>query len=374
LAVALDLVEVVAGAFLVVASLLSAIRATILPRGVQGRISGATVSLVRALFRLRTSRLETYEGRDRSMAMLGPIALLAMLATWLLLILAGFALMYFGVTGRSWATSVELSGSSIFTLGTTTDHRLGPQILTYVEAGLGLLIVALLITYLPSIYTAFSRREIGVAYMRVRAGTPPRAVNMLIRFQRIDFAQHRLAEFWRQWESWFADIDESHTTFPILAFFRSPQPERSWITTAGAVLDGTAFWLGCLKHPNDPDAQLTLRAGYLALRRIADVFGIPYDADPAPDDPISVTRQEWDAAMDEMAAAGVPLHPDRDKSWKAWRGWRVNYDAVLLHLARLVEAPPAPWISDRSPVNDGRRFQRAAAIRDRVASAGRRRR
>jgi hypothetical protein len=279
------------------------------------------------------------------------------------------------VTGRSWAASIELSGSSVFTLGNTTDHRLGPLVLTYIEAALGLLIVALLITYLPSIYTAFSRREAGVSYMRVRAGMPPRAVNMLIRFQRIDFAEHRLAEFWRRWEDWFADIDETHTTFPILVFFRSPQPERSWITTAGAVLDGTAFWVACVKHPNDPDAQLTLRAGYIALRRIADIFGIAYEADPAPDDPISVSRQEWDAAMDELAQAGVPLRSDREDAWQAWRGWRVNYDTILLNLARLVEAPPAPWLSDRSPVYVvGPRFQRAAALRERVTSAARDRR
>jgi hypothetical protein len=49
--------------------------------------------------------------------------------------------------------------------------------------------------------------------------------------------------------------------------------------------------------------------------------------------------------------AGVPVLQDREEAWTAWRGWRVNYDAVLLNLARLLEAPVAPWVADRSPIS-----------------------
>jgi hypothetical protein len=339
------------GLFLVFGTVFSAVRATILPRGVQSKISRVVIGGVRVLFRVGTGRSASYERRDRVMAMLGPVALLALLATWLVFIMAGFTLMYLAITGRSLTRSIELSGSSIFTLGTTSDPVLAPSMLTYLEAGLGLLLVALLITFLPSIYSAFSRRENGVALLQVRAGSPPRAATMLIRYQRIEEGQYRLTELWRQWESWFADIEETHTTFPVLVFFRSPQPERSWITSAGALLDGASFWAAAIEHPKDPDVQLCIRAGYLAFRRIADLFNVAYDPDPAPDDPISVARQEWEEAMDEMAAAGVPVRADRDDAWAGWKGWRVNYDVVLLNLARLTEAPLTPWVSDRSPLS-----------------------
>jgi hypothetical protein len=337
------------GVALVVATLLAAIRSIVLPRAVRSRINRVPVLTVRALFRFRAERSTSYETRDRIMAMLGPVSLLTQLATWLVLIMAGFTLMYLSVTGRSLTGSIELSGSSVFTLGTTSESRLGPLLLTYAEAGIGLLLLALLISYLPTIYAAFSRRESGVALLR--AGSPPRATNMLIRYHRIEEPHYRLTELWRQWEAWFADIEETHTTFPILAFFRSPQPERSWIASAGALLDGASFWAGAIEHPRDPDVQLCIRAGYLALRRIADVFRVPYDVDPAPDGPISVARQEWDQAVAEMDAAGVPMLADREQAWQDWKGWRVNYDAVLLNLARLFEAPPAPLVSDRSPVS-----------------------
>jgi hypothetical protein len=348
--VALETLAFVAGLVIVVGTLVSAVRSTILPRGVQSWVSRGPTQAVRAAFRLWVGRSASYERRDRTMAMLGPIALLALLATWLILIMAGYTLMYLAVTSRSLTQSVELSGSSVFTLGTTTERTLGPLLLTYTEAGLGLLLVALLITYLPTIYGAFARREKGVAQFQVRGGNPPTAATMLIRYHRIEQSRYRLTELWREWMDWFADVEETHTTFPIVTLFRSSHPERSWIASAGALLDGASFWAGAVEHPKDPDVQLCIRAGYLALRRIADIFKLPYDPDPGIDDPISISREEWDEAMDEMAAAGVPLIADRNAAWAAWKGWRVNYDSVLLNLARLVEAPPTPWVSDRSPV------------------------
>lgn len=364
---ALKIVAFAGGLALVLGTLLSAVRSTILPRSAQGRLSHFAIWSARGAFRLRTGRSPSYEHRDRIMAMLGPAILLELLVIWLVLAISGYTLMYMAWPGRSFPQALELSGSSIFTLGTTSDPHLGALIMSYTEAGIGILILTLLITYLPSIYSAFSRRENGVALLQVRAGNPPRAANMLIRYHRIADSQIRLTELWRQWEAWFAEVEESHTTFPILVLFRSPQPERSWITAAGALLDGASFWAAAIEHPRDPDVQLCIRAGFLALRRVADAFQIPYDEDPAPTDPISITRSEWEQEVDEMAEAGVEIKADRDQAWEDWKGWRVNYDQVLLNLARLVEAPLTPWISDRSPIGaNPRRWHKAALGRDRL--------
>ena len=100
--------------------------------------------------------------------------------------------------------------------------------------------------------------------------------------------------------------------------------------------------------PRDPQAQLCIRAGFIALRRIADFFNVVYNKDPKPDDPISVSRYEFDAVCDQLAEKGVPLKADRDQAWRDYAGWRVNYDTVLLALAAITLAPYAPWSSDRS--------------------------
>jgi hypothetical protein len=103
-----------------------------------------------------------------------------------------------------------------------------------------------------------------------------------------------------------------------------------------------------LDIPADAQADLCIRAGYITLRRICDFFHIPYNASPRPDDPISIARVEFDRVYDDLAAQGVPLKADRDRAWRDFAGWRVNYDVPLLALCALTMAPYAPWSSDRS--------------------------
>jgi hypothetical protein len=347
---AIETVVFVVAAVTVLVNILSAIRSVVLPRASRQLVSRLTVAVTRAGLGVRARRSASYGERDRIMAMLAPLALVGMLVTWLLVIFVAYAVMFFCMEGFSVQDAVKLSGSSLVTLGTASDPRFWPSMLSYSEAALGLLLVALFITYFPSIYAAFTRREQGVTLLQTRAGSPPEPTKMLIRYHVIEGRLQELTELWHTWETWFVDLEESHSTFRVLAYFRSPQPDRSWITAAGALLDGAAFWVACVDHPKDADAQLTLRSGYLALRRVADGFGIRYDPNPDPGDPISITRGEWDGAMAELDEAGVPLVADRDQAWRDWAGWRVNYDTVLLELARTVEAPMVPWVSDRSPI------------------------
>jgi hypothetical protein len=217
----------------------------------------------------------------------------------------------------------------------------------YTEAALGLIMVALLISYLPTMYSAFSRRETAVTMLEVRAGSPPSAIELIARYHRLQRFDH-LHVLWEQWEIWFAEVEETHTSLAALVFFRSPQPDHSWVTAAGAVLDSAALINTIVDTPRDVQADLCLRAGYIALQRIADFFEIKYNAHPTPGDPISISRDEFTAACDNLAQRGVPLKQDREQAWRDFIGWRVNYDTVLIALASLIGAPTAPWSSDRA--------------------------
>ncbi|MBC7876241.1 MAG: hypothetical protein H7Y59_03645 [Anaerolineales bacterium] len=209
--------------------------------------------------------------------------------------------------------------------------------------------VGLLIAYLPTMYSAFSRREQAVNLLEVRAGSPPSASEMLLRFNRIH-GLDKLTDYWKTWEIWFADVEESHTTLPALVFFRSPRPENSWITSAGAVLDTAALTLSSIDIPYEASAALSIRAGFLALRRIADYFDISHPRDPHyPTTPIAIKREEYDEVIRQLEEAGLPIKADREQAWTDFAGWRVNYDRVLLVLCTLVMAPQTPWSSDRAP-------------------------
>jgi hypothetical protein len=341
-------VAFVLAALAVAGVIASAVRTFVVPRALPVALSRTVFVVLRRVFAMSVRRKQTYADIDRRMAYYAPASLLALPIVWLTIVLTSFAVMYWAIDQTGWWTAVETSGSSLLTLGFRHPGSRATTSLSFLEAAIGLALVALLITYLPTIYGGFSRRETFVSLMEGRAGNPPWAITMLLRYQAIGLFD-RADELWERAELWFADIEESHSSLASLVFFRSPQPTRSWVTTAGAVMDGASLSLSALDLPNDAHAALCIRAGFLCLRRIADFFDIPYPTDPAPTDPISITRDEFDDALARLERAGTPLKPDREQAWRDFHGWRVNYDSVLLDLAGLTDAPVAPWSSDRSP-------------------------
>lgn len=373
-----------AGGMVVLGTMLSAVRTVVVPRAESVAITRIVFGVLRR-FVDRVARLrQGYEWTDRVMAVYAPIALLCLPLVWLASIYVGFGLLFWAVGEGSLATALEISGSSLLTLGFTHPATAAGTALAFVGAAMTIaIVVLLLVTYLPAMYATFAERERLATLLETRAGSPPDPVELLTRLSRIH-GLGQLDPMWEAWEDWFARVQESHTSQPALLYFRSQRSDQSWVTAAGAVLDAAALFVACVDHrtvaeqwesyeflPRGggpvqvvrmPQAEVCIRAGYLCLRHIAGVLGLPHDPDPAPDDPIAVTREEFDGAWDRMAEGGVPLVSDRDAAWVAFAGWRVNYEEALLRLANLVAAPEAPWVSDRSPVLSDRRPGRRRAI------------
>ncbi|MGH2712229.1 MAG: hypothetical protein ACRDH9_13640 [Actinomycetota bacterium] len=338
------------GLFVVLSVLGSAVRTVVIPRGIPARLTRVVFLGMRSLFRLRARPSLSYERRDRVMSLYGPVSLLVLLFIWITLVLGGYTLMHWGLGSLSFGDAFSISGSAVLTLGFGRPTDIPATVLVFTEAAIGLTLLALLallITYLPSIYGVFSRRENLVAGMEVRGGTPPSGVEILSRAWRVD-GLDKINVLWRRAEQWFLEIQETHVSFPAVVFFRSPEPDHSWVTAAGAILDSASLLLSTVDVPRDPNAAYCIRAGYLCLRRIATFFRIPFDPDPDPGDPISIERDEFDDACAELAQQGLPLVADTAQAWRDFSGWRVNYDRVLIALAGLTMAPVAPWSSDRS--------------------------
>jgi hypothetical protein len=359
---------IVLAAVTTLAIVASAVRTVVLPRAIPARITRTVFITMRLLYDVRMKRIRDYDERDRVMATYAPLSLLMLLVVWLASVYLAFVGIYWGI-GTSVPLAFDISGSSLTTLGFNHPPGLPGVGAAVGEALLGLTLLALLITYLPALYTGFKTRERLVSKLEVRAGDPPSGVELLWRYAVLG-RYDQLTAVWEEWESYFVDIEESHTSFPALAFFRSQQPSQSWVTASGAVLDAAALQLSTVDVERDVDAQLMIRAGYIALRRICAFFDLPFPEDPKPDDPISVSRGEYDEACARLAAAGLPLRADRDAAWRDFAGWRVNYDVPLTALAALTMAPYAAWSSDRSLAQPGRPGPLRRNIRDQLAGRG----
>lgn len=343
-----EVVAVLAGATLVLWTLASAVKTVVVPRAMITTLTRTHFVAIRKFFNLLAGPKSSFDRRDRVLAMYAPLGLVTMPGSWVVLVITGFTSIFWGVGVRPLTEAFAASGSSLLTLGFVRPPGSGRIVLAFVEAAIGLGLVSLMISYLPTIYGAFSRREALVGMLEVRAGLPPSPAELLTRYSRIGWLGRIDQDLFERWETWFIEVEESHTSQPSLVFFRSPHPGRSWITAAGCVLDSASIVNSTLDRPHDPRCDLMIRSGFLTLRRIADYFQIPFDPDPAPTDPIMVTRREFDLLCVELTAAGIPLKSDLDQAWRDFSGWRVNYDKVLIELCALTMAPPAKWSSDRT--------------------------
>ena len=237
----------------------------------------------------------------------------------------------------------------MLTLGFASTRDGGATAVDFLAAVSGFGLITLFIAYLPSLYSAFTRREALVTLLDSRGGSPPWGPEILARHQLVAIVDD-LEQLYAAWEAWAAEVAESHATYPILVQFRSPQPERSWLIGLLSVMDAAALHLSLNPASAPSSARLCVRMGFVCLRTISDVVGIAYDPDPDPDDPIELTRSEFDDAVRHLAEAGFPMESDPDEAWPHFRGWRVNYEGPAYALADLISAPPAPWSGPRTLV------------------------
>jgi hypothetical protein len=329
----------------VVLVLRSALRTIVMPRGVVDRHTRAVFRALDAFTSRRAGRASSTGQVDRRTAGAAIRLLLGLLITWLGAIWLAGAGAQWAFGGGSAGRVFGASAAALTTLGVSSAGG-GASAASYVEAVLGVGLLALIIGYLPSLYAAFSRREALVTKLAMRTGLPPAAARILSRQWRPAGPQTVLNETWPAWEDWFVDVGESHTSYPVLAFFRSPQTAKSWITAGGAILDAAALALAAIDADWGPEVGMCLHAGIVSLRHIADFHGIPYEPDAA-DPTIAVSEDEVIDACQEMKGAGVAVVSDLDAAYDRFRAHRVAYDKLLLALCAFVYAPPAPWSSDK---------------------------
>lgn len=352
-----------AGLALVVVTALSAARMLVVPRAKPSRLNRVVERSVWRVTRLVAARLGSYERIDGFLSGVGAAKLAAVAAVWLTLFWLGYALMLLPFVDGAVGTTLRESGSSMLTLGFASTESVGSTAIDFFASLSGFGVITLFIAYLPTLYAAFSRREALVTTLDSRGGSPPWGPEILARHQLVDIVDD-LAGFYDDWEAWAADVAESHSNYPVLISFRSPQPERSWLIGLLAVCDAAALHLALCPSTAPSQARLCVRMGFVCFRTLADTTGIAFDPDPRPDDPLGLGYEDFLAAVARLEQAGFMPERSPEEAWPHFRGWRVNYEAIAYTLADHTVAPPTPWSGPRTLIGEPAHYPKRPAHRE----------
>src|SRR6202521_6053660 len=285
--------------------LLDAFETIVLPRRVQRhfRLTAWFYRRTWRPWRLLASRIKSVSRRENFLGYFGPLSLIFLLVLWAFSLILGFSLLQYGfgknvqLAGEhiNFWTLLYLSGETFFTLGLGDVLPTGTaaRVLTVLEGGMGFAFLGVVIGYLPTIYSSFSRREIEISLLDARAGSPPTAAELLARLGNCP-EQTVLDQIFKDWERWAAEVLESHLSYPALSFFRSQHNNQSWLGALTTILDATALVISGIDGIRSEQARITFAMARHAVVDLSQVVNARYDPrhpDRLPADELARLRQ-----------------------------------------------------------------------------------
>jgi hypothetical protein len=270
-----------------------------------------------------------------------------LLVGWVSLALLGYALILWspafvdgiGPGGDSFGNALYVSGTSLLTLGSVGGVTGLTRAIVVAEGATGLGLFAVVIAYLPVLYQAFNRREVGVLLLDARAGSPPSGPELLHRMGSAGVASS-LHGLFAEWERWVADVLESHMSYPLLTLFRSPHENTSWVTSLGSVLDAATLLLTAVEDEPDERAILLYGTGVHAVEDLFYYFRLT-------ERETVIQRDEFEDVLGDMKDDGFAVR-SLDDAFARFTEKRAKYAPRLDALAVLLAATPTLWIGDRS--------------------------
>jgi hypothetical protein len=345
----IDIVAIVSGIIVIIFSTGIAIRTFMVPSGAPPLINRVLFRFTQALFDAIVRPIRNEARRHSVLSLFAPVSLLVVLSAVLGTMSLGYMLALYGAGIKPMLRAFLFSGSALSTLGfESPGNNFWVIILSAVEALTVVTIVALLIGYLPTIYSSYQQREQAVDNLDELTGSQPDGVKVVDSYVNI-FGPARLGELWQTWIAWFADLATSGSTLSGELYLRSSRWDRSWICAAGAILDAAALVDSSVDLATDPAADRLVRFGSRALRRVLEPLRLHCPEQPKwPETPINITQQEFDDAYDHLQQAGLPMKPDKSAAWTTFAQHRVQYECSLMTLVRLKKPPRgARWTTDR---------------------------
>jgi hypothetical protein len=346
----MHILALVAGIAIMLAVLLDAFETVVLPRRVQ-RHFRITILFYRNTWRpyaKLASLVKSQTRRETVLGYFGPLSMIALLGIWALSLIFAFALLEYGGGGHlafanqpiTFRLLLYHSGETFFTLGygDITPASYYSRALSVFEAGMGFGFLAIVIGYLPTIYTAFSRREIEISLLDARAGSPPSAAELLVRtLSSVD--RGTLDRLLHDWERWAAEVLESHLSYPVLSFYRSQHSNQSWLGALTVILDATALVIAGIDGVSSEQARWTYKMARHAAVDLAQVVNAHYD-------PITEERlsdQDLAQIRSLLAEKGLKLGDGAMVEAKLHE-LRMKYEPYVMGIARNLYITLPPWI------------------------------
>jgi hypothetical protein len=349
-----SIVAVLLGLGIIWAVLLDAFETVVLPRRVlrHFRLTAYFYRRTWIPWRAIARRIRTTSRQQNFLGYFGPLSLILLLGFWAAGLIFGFGLVQYGIGGHEQLNKEPLtfgkiiyhSGETFFTLGygDIVPTSGAARALSVFEAGMGFAFLGVVIGYIPVVYASFSRREIQISMLDARAGSPPSAVELLVRLagrsEDPGVDQKVLDEVLREWERWAGELLESHISYPVLSFFRSQHSNQSWVGALTTMLDVTSLVLTGIEGVHPGQAKLTFAMARHAAVDLAQVVNARYDSDAAdrlPDEELLALRQA-------LATAGLRLRSDEyagDKLTKL----RSMYEPYVHSTAKNLMLALPPW-------------------------------
>jgi len=353
----MHVIAIIAGIAILFAVLLDAFETVVLPRRVQ-RHFRITSWFYRNTWRpwaRLASHIPSPARRESVLGYFGPLSMIALLGLWAAGLILGFALLEYGSGSHLSSQNVPIdfpvllynSGETFFTLGygDLTPSSPFSRVLAVVEAGMGFAFLGVVIGYLPTIYTAFSRREIEISLLDARAGSPPSAAELLTRAAD-GLNKGALDGLFHDWERWAAEVLESHLSYPVLSFYRSQHSNQSWLGALTVILDATALVMAGIEGVNNEQARRTFKIARHAVVDLAQVVRARYD----PSLPERLTEEDLALLRSQLEQKG--LHPKHDgEADQKLADLRALYEPYVQGIAKNLFIPLPPWIR-RDPIKD----------------------
>lgn len=365
----MNALPIIAGVFLIAVALRDVFQGVIVPRA-----ENTTLRVSRYLMRgmwhvwpLLAYRMYPRDARRREdfLGTFAPFHLVTLLATWVVMLVIGWGLVFYGLRAdlhpadESFGSALYYAGSSLLTIGygDITAHTAAARVLSLVAAASGLGTVAVVTSFLFSVFGSFQERERFVVTIGARAGVPPSGVGLLA-VHAYAGLRGDVAQVFRDGQMWTATVMESHLAYPILTMFRSSHDYESWVGTLGSLMDAAALVISTLDPESMANAQTQGQARmlYNLGRHLANDFAESFRFEErfsahAPE-AAGIEQHEFDMACEQLYEAGYQLR-DRGRAWAEFSRLRSSYGPHLNALARWLEIPPVQWIGDRSALPHG---------------------